>query len=475
MVVNSLKYIGPFLRMNSLKSNTIEKQLFFLAKESLKYLVLNSKCGITVSTKDLKTKNIPNLDISTINSFSPLLCIYKKGSPKLINIGGGLCFDEDSLKKEITIEGNALMTLSILELIDYYKKFDGIDSKKHSLGNIYLLLAKKQLEFYAANFRNIEGLFVDKKHIDGDSLEEYKFEEKNKKFKFSDQAFLMAAYYKYSIYDDSTLGNEYKAFALDIFNMFNQLKDELYVNSYEELTKLSFALNLFYGYSNLPEAKLLSLDLMEFILEKHKENLPLKLENELETDSLFLINCLICYKNTGILKFKDTCDKIHDQLLELYIPEKGLFLKPEDKKESIYSSLEIVFYLLSILSYMKLFGESKDGNMIAVDIYKRQLIDSGIILSWPVSPDLDDVERYRNFTSKSEDIIDEQEFRMPNIPTPDSVDLAPIFIKNIAYNKKKETFSQSKLTFDSSKNMFIYFLLIYLNKFLTEDNIDNNV
>lgn len=465
MVVYSLKYIGPFLRMNTLKSNIIEKQLFFLAKESLKYLVLNSKCGITISAKDLKIKNIPNFDISTIGPFSPLLCIYKKGSPKLINIGGGLCFDEDSLKKEINIEGNSLMTLGILELIDYYKKFEGIDNKKNSLGNVYLLLAKKQLEFYAANFRNIEGLFVDKKHIDGNSLEEYKFEEKNKKFKFSDQAFLMAAYYKYSLFDDSALGNEYKSFALDIFNMFNELKDELYLSSYEELTKLSFAINLFYNYSKLPEAKLLFLDIMEFILEGRKDVLSDKLENELETDCLFFINCLVIYKDTEIIKFKDTCDSIHNKLLELYMPEKGLFIKAEDKKESLYSSLEIVLYLLSILSYMKFFGESKDGNMIAVDVYKRQLIDSGIILSWPVSPDLDDVERYRNFTSKSEDIIDEQEFRMPNIPTPDSVDLAPIFIKNISYNKKKESFTQSKLTFDSSKNMFIYLLIIYLSKF----------
>ncbi|WP_406765167.1 hypothetical protein [Candidatus Clostridium radicumherbarum] len=464
-----MKYIGPFLRMNTLKSNIIEKQLFFLAKESLKYLVLNSKCGITISSKDLKIKNVPNFDISTIGSFSPLLCIYKKGSPKLINIGGGLCFDEDSLKKEINIEGNSLMTLGILELIDYYKKFEGIDNKKHSLGNVYLLLAKKQLEFYAANFRNIEGLFVDKKHTDGNSLEEYKFEEKNKKFKFSDQAFLMAAYYKYSLFDDSALGNEYKSFALDIFNMFNELKDELYLSSYEELTKLSFAINLFYSYSKLPEAKLLFLDIMEFILEGRKDILPDKLKNELETDCLFFINCLVIYKDTEIIKFKDTCDNIHNKLLELYMPEKGLFLKAEDKKESLYSSLEIVLYLLSILSYMKFFGESKDGNMIAVDVYKRQLIDSGIILSWPVSPDLDDVERYRNFTSKSEDIIDEQEFRMPNVPAPDSVDLAPIFIKNISYNKKKESFTQSKLTFDSSKNMFIYLLIIYLNKF-TADN-----
>lgn len=462
-MVYILKYIGPFLRMNALNSEHVEKQLFFLAKESMKYLVLNSRCGITIPSNELKAKHLPNIDNSILNSISPLLCIYKKGNPKLINISGKLCFDEDALKKEINIEGNSLMTLSILELIDYYKKFKDIDTKKFSLSDFYLFLARRQLEFYASNFRNAEGVFVDKKNTANELEYEYKFEEKNKKFKYSNQALLMAAFYKYSLYDDSKCGEEYRSFSLDILNMLLQYRDELYFCSHEDLTKICFALNLFYKYSSHNEAKLLLLDLMEFITEKD-EDLSFDSETDLELDSLTFLNCMLLYSSTDILKFKDMGEEIYDKLIEFYEPERGIFIKPCDKKEITYSCTEILSYILCILCHNKLFGGSKDSNMIMVDIFKRQIIDSELILSWPASPDLDDVERYKNFSSKADDLIDEQDFRMAAMPTPESCEAAPIFIKNITYSKKKETFSQGKASFDSNKNMFIFFLIIYLSK-----------
>ncbi|MFQ9246142.1 MAG: hypothetical protein ACLR3R_01420 [Clostridium paraputrificum] len=61
-------------------------------------------------------------------------------------------------------------------------------------------------------------------------------------------------------------------------------------------------------------------------------------------------------------------------------------------------------------------------------------------------------------------MLDESFFRMPNLPTPESSGMAPIFTKSITYSKKKNSFSRSKDTFDSSKNMLIFFVLIhYLN------------
>ncbi|ERI94235.1 hypothetical protein HMPREF1982_01247 [Clostridiales bacterium oral taxon 876 str. F0540] len=454
--------------MNSLNSETIEKQLFFLAKESVKYLVLNSKCGITISTNELKVKNIPNFDINIIKSFSPLYCIYKKGNAKLINIGGGLSLDEDALKKDVIIEGNAFMTLSLLELIDYYKKFKDIDNKKYSLSTLYLIIARKQLEFYAANLRNIEGVFVDKKNTTPDLTRDMKFEEKNKKFKYSDQAFLMAAYYKYSLYDEDKVGSEYRSFALDILSMFFEYRDELYKCSTEEILKLCLAFNLFYNYSKLDEAKLILLDLMEYIIEDDICESEIGEDSKIEHNNLLFLNCLLFYNNTGIIKFKDKAFKNYNKFIELYEPERGIYIKPSEKKEVEYNSSEIVLYLLSILNQRKIFGKSKDSNMLAVDIFRRQIVDSGVILSWPASPDLDDVERYKNFTSKSEDLLDEQTFRMSTLPTPDSIELAPVFIKNITYNKKKESFSQGKPSFDSTKNMFIFFLIIYLDKTLSE-------
>jgi hypothetical protein len=454
--------------MNSLNSDTIEKQLFFLAKESVKYLVLHSKCGITLHTNELKVRNSPNFDNSILSSLSPLLCMYKKGNAKILSLGGNLSFDEDSLKKEINIESNAFMTLSLLELVDYYKKFKDIDSKKYSLNTLYLSLARKQLEFFAANLRNIDGVFVDKKLGAKDSAEDSKFEEKNKKFRYCDQALLMAAYYKYSLHDDSKCGEEYKGFSLDILKMFLEYRDELYRCSYEELIKLSFAFNLFYSYSASDDAKLVMLDLAELLTENLQEESSGSKEKNSEYELMLYINYLLIYHNTGILKFKDKAEELYAKMIELYQPERGIFMKPTEKKEIEYTCVDITLYLLSILGHMSVFEKTRDNNLIAVDIFKRQLIDSGILLSWPASPDLDDVERYRGFSSKAENLLEEQDFRMANLPTPETIELPPVFIKYVNYNKKKEEFSQSKFTFDSAKNMFIFFLIIHLNTLFGE-------
>ena len=97
-------------------------------------------------------------------------------------------------------------------------------------------------------------------------------------------------------------------------------------------------------------------------------------------------------------------------------------------------------------------------------IYKKFVINSGLITSWPEAPTLDDYERYRGFTLNSNDMVDETYFRMPNIPTPESTGNAPIFNKYITYNKRKDSFSVSKNTFDSYRNFLNFFLLIHFFK-----------
>lgn len=55
------------------------------------------------------------------------------------------------------------MTLCLLELLDYYRSFENIDSNNYDLYTVYNTLAKEQLEFYSSNLRNGEGVFIDKK------------------------------------------------------------------------------------------------------------------------------------------------------------------------------------------------------------------------------------------------------------------------------------------------------------------------
>ena len=68
--------------MNSLNQSKVNNQLFYFAKESLKQIVLFSKCGITLKGSSLE-KTLPNNDINIVKNISPLLCIYKKADSKI--------------------------------------------------------------------------------------------------------------------------------------------------------------------------------------------------------------------------------------------------------------------------------------------------------------------------------------------------------------------------------------------------------
>ncbi len=53
--MNYLKYIGSFFKANSLSKEEIASQLiFFLSKESVNHIVLESRCGISTNYKNLK-------------------------------------------------------------------------------------------------------------------------------------------------------------------------------------------------------------------------------------------------------------------------------------------------------------------------------------------------------------------------------------------------------------------------------------
>lgn len=69
--------MGPFFRMNNLSQDEINTQLFFFAKEAIRTIVLESKCGLVSSIKSYKRLSSNN-DISINSNISPLLCVYKR-------------------------------------------------------------------------------------------------------------------------------------------------------------------------------------------------------------------------------------------------------------------------------------------------------------------------------------------------------------------------------------------------------------
>ena len=458
-----MRYIGLFFRMNSLSEKEINGQLFYLSKEAVKTIVLNSKCGLVSQIKKYN-KLSSSIDITTNGNFSPLLCVYRKASPTFIHSKNSNGFDEETFKKEINPSTNALMSLCLLELLDYYRSFENIDKSIYSINEIYKNLAKDQLDFYSSHLRNREGVFVDKKNILENNSKNFNLVDKNKKFKFSDQSFMMLAYYLYSIKSPNDESSDlYKEFSEQILKMFCDFKDQIYDCSLDEVCKVLLSLNVLYSYNyNNDELKDLIIDLADYAMCKFDEK-DYYIDS-LDTASLCSIVLTLSYKHTKILTFSEKTTEIINRLYTLYDEDKGAFYKLSSKKEIKYSCFDITFYILAFIIYQNIISNSNEYRMMISTIYKKFIINSGLITSWPEAPTLDDYERYRGFSLNSNDMVDESYFRMPNIPTPDSTGVAPIFNKYITYNKRKDSFSISKNTFDSYRNFLNFFLLIHLFK-----------
>lgn len=450
-----LRYIGPFLRMNKLNIEQIKSQLFYLSKESLKDIVLHSNCGITATSEEFNLRSVPNIDTSILASTSPLLCIYKKSKASLKNKNDKLHWVEDKAKKDLYISSNGYMTLSLLELADYYKQFKDIDNSKYGLSNIYINLAKQQLDFYAMYLRNEEGVFINKKDCTDPIIGKIKLKDKNTSFKFSDQALLMNAYCKCSDYLDEDIKSLYKNFSNDILNMFLDFREKLYELSFDEQCKLCMSFNVFYTYSGNEEIVPLIMDIFDLVYEKYS-NMSQKKLNDL---CYVHLNSMLIYQNTNLYKFKEISDNLYELINRHYDDDLSMFIKHTDDKEINFSSRDIVLYLLSNL-YQNGLNEEENDEIIE-DVYVNQFIDSGIVLSWPEAPTLDDVERYQGFVKNSENLLDEQYFKNPTIPSPQSCESPSIFVKSVCYDKNKNVFKPSKAIFDSRKNLELFFIMIY--------------
>ncbi|MDU5883831.1 MAG: hypothetical protein E6Z31_15405 [Clostridium perfringens] len=458
-----MKYIGSFFKANSLSKEEIASQLLFLSKESVNHIVLESRCGISTNYKNLK-ENFKKDEISFFKNNTPLICIYKKAKPNIYSSKYSKTWDDTTFKKDIPVSSNALMTLSLLRLCSYYEKFKNINSALYKRATFYKNLSKLQLEFYYTYLRNPEGFFVNKKNDESSSKSGLNISEKEDEMSYSDQALMMLAYYMYSkVAPEDSDSKTYEDFALQILNMFVNFKEELYSLSLDECCKIDYCLNNMLLYSDNEDCRLLVLDLSDFILNKYYESNSTF--SNLETTSLLALNMYLSYKNTNILIFKDAYLDLIELFCNMFNDEKGIILKGTDKKEYKYSNMEICLYLTNLLMSFDLDEDSSDKreNIIS-KVYKNYIVNSGIVTSFPDAPNLDSHERYKKFSLKPDDLIDESMFRMTNANSPELTGLAPIFTKNLKYSTKKSIFTSDKTTFDSTKNMFIFF--VFINSFI---------
>ncbi len=444
--------------MNSLTLENLETQLFFFAKESLKHIVLKSRCGITEMPKNFR-KIIPNNDINIIKDFSPLLCIYRKANPKLIKEKDYAYFDSSTFKKEILPSSCAFMTLSLMELIDYYEGFRDVSNSMYTLSTLYKNMAKHQLDFYTSYLRSSEGVFITKKNISEEVSDDLKFEDKENKFKFSDQAFMMAAFLRYSYLDGTKDSEAYRNFSKDILKMLIHYKDSIYELSFEEINRICFALNIAYSYYPEESLKDLIIDITELLIDYYQENSNIK--EKIDHSSLFIINLNLSYSLCNIEYLMDIKHQVKSDLLSLYDNEKGILIKNTTKKEIKYSSEDLIMFMVSMLMDKDRDEELDD---LLIEVYKHQIVNSNIITCWPESPSLDSPERYVGFSLRSEDLLDEENFKSSTMDSLESSEYAPILLKSVEYSIKKDTFTPTKISYDSSKNMNLLFIIIFILK-----------
>lgn len=447
-----LNYIGPFLRVNVLKVDNMLYQLFYLSKESLKHILLYSRCGIQMNHKEINNKLFNN-DNNTFKSISPLLAVYKKASPILETHNNRLMWREDKFKKEILVKSNGLMCYDILKLYAILKQILNREEDK-KLNDFYLQLAEKQLIFFINNLRNSEGYFVDKVQ---ENTQDMSLDQKDYKFKFSDQLIIMNCCYLLSTLKENS--DDYRNFALDIFQAFLDNKDFLYTENKEELLLCALFLKDFYKMSNHPMAKFALIDLIELLLDKSESLEIVEFNNKYSFYSSMFILLNDLDLTEEIEKFNLFKNKaIKSVLYELELG-KGLVNSQLNSKEINYNSDDLMNLIIALMLNCKN-ESSSEINALNKEVYKKYLVSSGIILSWPEVPEINNAERYRNFSKKSEDVLDEQYFRLNSFPSPDESHLAPIFIKNIEYNIKKQRFKQGRISFDSNKNMYIYYIIL---------------
>ncbi|MGL4992445.1 MAG: hypothetical protein ACRC57_15060 [Sarcina sp.] len=453
--------------MNSISTKEIESQLLFFSKESLKHLIFDSKCGIPISQKTLK-KFLSETEYNKMKELNPIHAIYKKAKPNIYYSKHSKLWDESNFKKDLCISSNALMTLSLLKLADYYAEFKDIDDKLFELSKTYIKIAKMQLDFYYNNLRNTEGFFVDKKNTSSSNTSFPDLIELDTSISYSGQAYMMLAYYMYSTLCDDEQDNEtFKNFSIEILEMFDSRKELIYSESLDECSHLCYVFNIMYSISHEEKSKNLLLDMSDFI---HSQYLDYGIdEKDMSLATMTAFNLYLTYKNTGLLTFKESFDSMCKLFINLYNDELNIFIKPNDKKDIKYYNIELILYLINLILQTKISDDDSVNIDNICNYYKSSIIHSNILTSFPTALNLDNPEKYKHFSSKSEDLLDDLMFCLPDITTPEFSSLAPIYLKSTSYAKKKSSFSTSKTNFESDTNMFLHFVIldIFLDDYLT--------
>lgn len=443
-------HLGKFLKLNSLEYPLIEYQLFNFSKESLKQILLSSKCGEIINGKEFKDKP-PNTDLLNTKHIYPLACLYKKAKPKIKSEKNIYYWKPEKIKKNVDILSNAYMTLSVLNLAEYYEKIIYDEKKRNDIVKFYVSCAKCQLNYYLNNFRNELGLFVNKIALSDNENKNYNttFSTCDSSFEFSSQAYLMVCFCKCSILlkDTSPYKLPFLNFSKEIENMFIEFKNDILNYHNKKSIELLQAFTLYINMNNNKDTPIinLSLDIIENLFSKYS------LSSISTYDKFLLYNVLIKLRSTILNQNNDAFSEQKKLISEYIWDLDEIFLDKNLYKNEIIDTYDIIAYELYLLKVNK--HES-------LKFYNDVLIPSKIFSSFPNIPKNYESEKYFQFNHKTENIIPDKYFKPSSYKTMNECDLTPIICKNIRFLQDKNKFSKPKIKFDSKINMRLIYLMI---------------
>ncbi len=440
-------HLGKFLKLSSIDFPVIEYQLFNFSKESLKQILLNSKCGEIINGKEFKEKP-SNTDLIGTKNIYPLSCLYKKGKPKIKPLKGIYSWKNDKIKKKIDILSNSYMTLNILNLIDYYEKTIDNEKKRKEIIKFYLSCVKCQLNYYIDNFRNELGVFVNKKVIEDPSDNKDSkicFQIYSDSFDFPSQANLMICFYRCSNFMKET--SPYKIpflnFALEMEKMFVDFKEDILKSPKDKLVELLFSLSIYLKYVDSPGIINLSSKILENLI------------NNYTLSSMSTYNKVLLHESMKNLKesLKDKKDfNIYKDIISEYLWDLfDMFGDENFMKNEIINEYDLISYMVYLLKYNK---------EVSKDFYENTFLPSKIFSCFPNIPKKYESEGYFKLNKKDEYKIPDKYFKPLSYKTMEETKVTPIICKDIEFNFEKNKFSKGKKKFDALINMRLIFLIM---------------
>lgn len=446
------------LRKTPENLSNIALKLSCLSITNVEWSCLYSQAGIVHSSGERLNRGNTDLPVNV----SYLKCLYKKSKPVFLKpqehsrINQAISWDDKSFSRIITPDSQAMAILAMCSCAELLYPTDP---------QFALSLVKNAgycMDFSSSSMRNSEGLFIaveDKTRI---LDEEPKLKTYSKNTRLSDQVLMheaMAYLHKITCQESlkeliSPQTEQYRKEEEGILMFIHDCLPQLLSSSSKELTicisSLARCLSLESDPVRFNEMK----ELLCTLCAELETRIRITGEVESGPDSLntssmmthIRASCAMLegYRASGILKFKELGIRVYNYLEDLYNPDLRLYVEGSPTKVTCSIRDISDMMKLQLLKY-RLDMDSHAGKRLE-DMYSSLIENSSIVQSSPGKP--------LN--------IGGQVICLPeHIPNTMSTGRAPVFLKSIKFNLKKETSAKVSKHFNSLYSLYASYTFLH--------------